>query len=541
MGQTTVLTALLRWRALAAAAMFALCGAAAGAAGEPVWFEAGRPGPLALQAVQRLADAGSHGLDPRDYDVDALRQAVTRALQGPPPDAAATELLDQALTAAMQRYLTHLHRGRVDPSEVHHHFAPPRRDEFDAAAALRAALAVRRLELAEEVAVPPVPLYASLRESLARHRALQDHPAWRRPLPPLPSSPRSAPGRPGKLESGQPWSGLGLLAQRLAALGDLPAMASGYDAMDAVHDAALVSAVQSFQQRHGLTVDGNVGPVTLKQLQVTPAARVRQIELTLERLRWTPLLHGPRMIVINIPEFVLRAYEVEGGRVRVRQTMKVIVGKSFGARTPLFDEDLRFVEFSPYWNVPPSIARKELVPRLRRDPGHFERQGYEFVAPGGRVDATVSGAALDAVLAGGLRIRQRPGPMNALGEVKFVFPNRDNIYLHHTPAPQLFERERRDFSHGCIRVEEPEALAGFVLQGMPEWDAARIRRAMAAGTSSTVRVNEPVRVLIAYGTALVNEGRTHFFEDIYGHDRRLDDALRRRATTGLHTTPSSPP
>ncbi|HSM21577.1 MAG TPA: peptidoglycan-binding protein, partial [Rubrivivax sp.] len=309
---------MLRWRALAAAATFALCGAAAGAAGEPLWFEAGRPGPLALQAVQRLAGAGSHGLDPRDYHADALHQAVARALRGPPPDAAAAERLDRALTAAMQRYLTHLHRGRVDPREVHHHFASPRRDEFDAEAALRAALAARRLELAEQGAVPQVPQYARLREALARHRALEDHPAWHRPLPPLPSLPRSASGRPGKLEPGQPWSGLAPLAQRLLALGDLPAPAPAFDAEDAVYDATLVNAVQRFQQRHGLLVDGIVGAATLQQLQVTPAARVRQIELTLERLRWTPLLHGPRMIVINVPEFVLRAYEVEGGRVHVR-------------------------------------------------------------------------------------------------------------------------------------------------------------------------------------------------------------------------------
>ena len=228
--------------------------------------------------------------------------------------------------------------------------------------------------------------------------------------------------------------------------------------------------MKSFQQRHALDADGVIGAATLARLQVAPAARVRQIELMLERLRWTPLLQGPRMVVINIPEFVLRAYEVRDGRIRVQREMRVIVGKAYDTRTPLFDEDMRFIEFSPYWNVPPSIARNETVPRLRRDPAYFEQQGFEFVAGDGRVQTVLTPQALDAVLAGQLRIRQRPGERNALGDIKFVFPNSDNIYLHHTPATQLFERARRDFSHGCIRVEQPVELATFVLQGMPQVD-----------------------------------------------------------------------
>jgi murein L,D-transpeptidase YcbB/YkuD len=196
---------------------------------------------------------------------------------------------------------------------------------------------------------------------------------------------------------------------------------------------------------------------------------------------------------------------------------------------------MRFIEFSPYWNVPPSIARGETVPRLRRDPGYFEREGFEFVDPAGRVLAASSPARLDAVLAGTLRIRQRPGPRNALGDIKFVFPNRDAIYLHHTPATALFERDRRDFSHGCIRVEQPVALARFVLEGEGGWDDARIRAAMAAGTSTTLRLARPLPVLIAYGTALVRDGRLHCFDDVYGHDRLLDTALRQRRRPALPT------
>jgi len=422
--------------------------------------------------------------------------------------------LEHALTIALERYLSDLHRGRIDPQRIHHNY-PPRRDAFDPAASLRTAVAHQRLAEAAREAAPRLPLYARLREALAHYRERSGHPAWQQSLPPLPG---------GKLAPGHTYAGLALLAQRLAVLGDL--------APDALvplrYEGLLVDAVRAFQQRHGLAADGVVGKATLVQLQVTPAARVRQIELTLERLRWTPLMQGPRMVVINIPEFVLRAYEVRDDRIQVQHEMKVVVGKALDTRTPLFDEDLRFIEFSPYWNVPPSIARTEIVPRLRRDPDYLAREDMEFLSADGRVDRTVSALQLDAVLAGQLRIRQRPGPKNALGDIKFVFPNHDNIYLHHTPATQLFERERRDFSHGCIRVEQPVALAKFVLQGMPDWTEDRIRQAMGRGESATLRLAEPVPVLIAYGTALVKEGRIYFFQDIYGLDRLLDAALRQR-------------
>ena len=288
--------------------------------------------------------------------------------------------------------------------------------------------------------------------------------------------------------------------------------------------------MRRFQGRHGLDQDGVVGAGTLAQLEVAPPARARQIELALERLRWTPLLQARRMIVINLPEFMLRAYEVHGdGSIEVRLESRVVVGKALDTRTPVFDEDMRFIEFSPYWNVPPSIARHETIPRIRREPDYFGRMGFEFVHPDGRVDTSLAPALLDAVMAGAARIRQRPGPENALGDIKFVFPNRSNIYLHHTPAVQLFGRGRRDYSHGCIRVEKPVELAEFVLQGMPGWDRERIETEMQRGESRTLRLAQAVPVLISYGTTVVKGDQTYFFDDIYGHDRVLDAALRQRA------------
>lgn len=350
--------------------------------------------------------------------------------------------------------------------------------------------------------------------ALARYRQLETDPAiqaaWHEPLPP--------PGTSGsrKLEPGKPYAGLPILMQRLVALGDL----SPGTPLPARYEAPVIDGVMAFQRRHGLEPDGMIGKKTLAQLNVPPVIRARQIELNIERLRQTPLATAPRMIVVNIPEFILRAYATEGGQPTLKARMRIIVGHAVNTRTPVFTEDMRYIEFSPYWNVPPSIARKETVPKLRRDPYYFEEQGFEFYAGNGAVTTTLTDEHLEAVLQGKMRIRQRPGAKNALGGIKFVFPNKDNIYMHHTPALNLFKHVRRDFSHGCIRVEEPLALAQFVLKNEPEWDEKRILTAMASGRSTTLRLQEPLPVVITYLTAVTEEdGRVHFFPDIYGRDK----------------------
>jgi murein L,D-transpeptidase YcbB/YkuD len=369
---------------------------------------------------------------------------------------------------------------------------------------------------AVQAARPQLPLYAGLMQALARYRALEAEPALQQPLPPLPGS---------RIEPGQEYPGLPALAQRLVALGDLDPEAGAQAGTR--YAGAVVEGVMAFQARHGLSADGIIGRNTYAQLNVPIAARMRQIELTLERLRWTPLPLNGRMIVVNVPEFVLRAYDARDGGSQI--SMNVVVGKALDTRTPLLIEEMRFIQFSPYWNIPPSIARTEIVPALRRDPAYFTRQGLEFVRPDGAVIPVLTRAGLDAVMNGGLRIRQRPGPDNALGDIKFIFPNNENIYLHHTPAVRLFRRDRRDFSHGCIRVEAPVALAKFVLQDQPEWSEERIVAAMKSGRPTTVRLRQATPVLITYATAIARRnGKVYFFNDIYGNDALLDQALKAR-------------
>lgn len=485
--------------------------------GATPWLVDGRPAPAAQQAVNMLAAAAAEGLQPEDYQAAWLAQAVAGAAQGPALGADAALQLEDALTTAVQSYLSDLRSGRIDPRQIHQNYTPTALPVSAPATAVQEAIAPPpALADAVRAATPKVPLYASLRGELARYRALSNPAAWDTPLPPLP-------GR--KLEPGQAWAGLAQLTQRLVVLGDLPPDAQP----PALYDEALQNGVKAFQERHALATDGVIGKGTLDALAVSPAARAHQIALAMERLRWTPLLRGPRMIVVNIPEFMLRAYEVQDGRVSLQLAMKVIVGKALDTRTPLFDEDMRFIEFSPYWNIPPSIARSETIPRLRRDPGYLQQQGMEFVGANGQVHTTLAAEHLDAVLRGQMRIRQRPGPKNALGDIKFVFPNNNHIYLHHTPAPLLFQRDRRDFSHGCIRIEDPVALARFVLHNDPAWPEPRIREAMARGQSATLRLADPLPVVIAYSTAIVKQGKTHFFADLYGQDKLLDRALRQQS------------
>lgn len=251
------------------------------------------------------------------------------------------------------------------------------------------------------------------------------------------------------------------------------------------------------------------------------ALQVRKLQLTLERWRWVPHSFPRPPIVVNIPEFRLRAYD---DQYRAELEMKVVVGKAYHHKTPVFSNEMTHVIFRPYWDVPISIVRAELIPKLEQEPDYLIKNDFEIVDSRRQLVSvdTITPEIVGQLQRGDLSIRQRPGEKNALGFIKFLFPNEYNVYLHGTPAKALFQKSRRDFSHGCIRVEKPEELAAWVLRGVPGWDMDHIRAAEAGSDSRQVNLDKAIPVLIVYGTAVVREnGEVSFFDDIYGYDAEL--------------------
>lgn len=267
-----------------------------------------------------------------------------------------------------------------------------------------------------------------------------------------------------------------------------------------VYDSILLTAVQRFQRRFGQREDGVIGNAVLAEMNVPVEQRIRQLIVNMERCRWLPAAMHKDYIVVNIPEFRFHAYEND----RVAWSMKVVVGKSIH-QTAIFSGTMKHVVFAPYWNIPPGIMRNEILPAIRRNPNYLARNNMEW---------------------NGNQIRQKPGPQNALGKVKFLFPNSHHIYLHDTPAKNLFSQDQRAFSHGCIRVEEPRRLAQYVLRHQPEWTDARIDSAMNGQKELFVTIKKPIPVLIAYFTAWVDgEGLLNFRKDIYKRDERMAEMI----------------
>jgi murein L,D-transpeptidase YcbB/YkuD len=477
----------------------------------PLWFQDGRPTPAARTAIDALLGAGSHGLEPEDYDAATL-DSVARRSGGAPLPAPERGRVDLMLSVNLVRYLDDLHRGRTKGaagSGSLGRIALP-----DWAAAIRRARALDSLGALVNHAAPTLTQYRNLRALLEHYRAL----AASGGFAPLPG------GAPLVPEGG--YAAMTELRRRLTLLGDLDARIAVED--DSSYGGALVEAVRRFQRRHGLAADGIIGPATLAALNVPPARRVRQIELALERLRWLPPLGREPFLVVNIPAFRLLGFDSAGGTGAPSFSSRVVVGRALDTETPVLYELLRYVEFRPYWNVPRSILVNEVLPRLLREPGYLRAHHMEIV---GRAEGSLGDVVTDdlrrRLARGELRIRQRPGPSNALGLVKFVFPNAASVYLHDTPETELFERSRRDFSHGCIRVEDAEALAQWVLRDQPVWGTDQVAGALNGTAPWRALLSRPMPVAIVYTTAVASpEGVAWFFEDIYGHDRRLDEVLR---------------
>jgi murein L,D-transpeptidase YcbB/YkuD len=479
----------------------------------PVWLRGGQPSPQALGVIRALQDSQRKGLDPEEYDASRW-QARVAALKAGGVKAETVASFDAALTVSAMRYISDLHIGRVDPA--HFKFGIDiEQNKYDLPAFVTTKV-INATDVASVLAGVE-PAYDGYRRTEAAVGQYEQLAAK--------GDGAQVPDVPKTLAAGDAYAGSSELAARLRLLGDLPETASAN--VDAnTYDATLVDAVKHFQSRHGLAATGKLDKDTIRQLNVPLADRVVQLEDALERWRWLPPHFPQPPVVVNVPEFLLRAY---GPDQQVALTMNVVVGKAVRTQTPVFANSIKYIIFRPYWNVPPSIVRAETIPAIVKDRGYIGKKGFEVTDSSGKVitSGTVSDDVLAQLRAGRLMVRQKPGPTNALGLVKFIFPNENNVYLHSTPAPQLFSQSRRDFSHGCVRVEKPAELAAFLLRNQPPWTAERVQSAMQSGQDNQqVNLATPVPVLILYVTAAVApDNSVHFFEDIYGHDKELNAVL----------------
>jgi murein L,D-transpeptidase YcbB/YkuD len=482
-----------------------------------LWSDGAKPTAAAVALVHELQGAADRGLDPADYSGERLASVLSDLAGRQKPEFDEWALFDVSVSLAGVRFLSDLHFGRIDPATVGHNLSVGRAN-LDVPAALARIASASDVAAALDALEPPFKHYALLKRELAHYRALAAEPGI-----------NDLPALPGKsVKPGGAYSGADQLQRLLMLLGDAPGSSA---AAPNSLTPALVDALEHFQVRHGEKPDGVLGAATFAELVRPLGERVRQIELTMERWRWLPsVVNAP--IIVNIPQFRLFAFESNSDSESLIRQMDVIVGKAFEAtQTPVFAADMTYLIFRPYWEVPYSIAVKEIVPGARRNPASIEKHQMEIVRGGGDSAVLMPNTAenVELVAKGQLRLRQKPGPNNSLGLVKFMFPNAYNVYLHSTPAQALFNESRRDFSHGCVRVSDPVGLAQFVLRDSPEWPREKIEAAMNGNSTITVTLKNRIRIFIVYGTALaLEDGRILFFDDIYGHDQRLEAALNSR-------------
>jgi len=473
-----------------------------------LWTSKGQPTPQARAVIALFEAADVKGVNSVDYDGTRWQQRLATL---PANDETALARFDVAVSITLMRYISDLHIGRINPRNVRFDLDIETKKYYlpkllmDIAKGPDPSTVLNTIE-------PPYDEYRRLQAALATYRRMAEEAKDEKPLP------------VAKVKKGGTYAALPQLAKMLQRFGDLPATEQLNNST--TYAEPLVTAVKHFQSRHGLDPDGVLSEKTFRALNVPPGRRVRQIQLALERWRWAPgeFEHNP--IVVNIPEFRLHAWDDKTGHTA--KVMNVVVGQTVSHQTPIFAGDMKYIVFRPTWSVPPTIQRAEIVPHIEKDRDYLAKNNYEIVDDDGKVvGSTVDNSVLARLRTCDLQVRQKPGPSNALGLVKFMFPNQNNVYLHSTPSQTLFSRSRRDFSHGCIRVEDPVALAAWALRDQPEWTVERIRDAMQKnGDSKTVVLKSSIPIMIIYTTAVVrDDGSVDFYDDIYGHDATLENAL----------------
>ena len=468
----------------------------------PAWI-GDKPGTRTTAALAVIGSSAAHGLSPADYGEPGLTQAVAALRDKKEIGKKEIADLDTRLTTALLTVGRDVAIGRTSPHPAESHWKA-RRQLPDLAGTLNQSAAGDVSTWLDAVR-PHHPEYAALEKALANLQAQDDQGDW-------PAVPKTI------VKPGASGPGIVALRRRLAATGELPAPAAGGNPSP-VYDDTVQAAVRAFQEHNGLKATGALDAATIAAMNVPLAERIRQVSLNLERWRWMPDDLGDRHFLVNIPYYHLLARE-HGKAVK---DIRVIVGQP-GKETPVFSAEMTTVIFSPYWNIPDSIVEGETVPKVASDPEFLARNNIEILRVSKSGTTTVDPSKVDwndAQALKELSFRQKPGDKNALGHVKFLFPNSFDVYLHDTPSDNLFGRTGRALSHGCVRVEEPEELAKYVLRGYSEWDEAHILEAMHAGVEKQVKLTQPIPVHIVYFTAWVDDaGGLHFQPDIYGYDRR---------------------
>ena len=498
----------------------------------PAWVEDRKPTRQMDELIAAVQEADREGLDPELYNVSmfvARREEAGRGFfMTKGFDASEVSRLDVWLTYLYLSFASDLTSGLENLSHADPNWKI-RDKQADLVTLLRTSLDDNRVGPSLQDLLPRHAQYAALRDALTKYRDIAQHGGWK----PLPVS--------LKLKPGQSHAAVPALAQRLSVTGDYT---GAVNEQAHRYDADLQEAVKRFQRRHGLEPDATIGPAVIAALNVPVDARISQIALNLERWRWLPRELGDRYILVNIPEYRLEVWDA--GKVPL--SMRVVVGKK-DTPTPIFADDMTYLVFAPYWNVPSDIVQKETLPSVMRDPAFLQRTNMEVLDKSGKV---IDPSSVDLDDPAAYRFRQRPGASNSLGLVKFMFPNSYNVYLHDTPADSLFARATRSFSHGCVRLEEPVKLAEYVLADQPDWTSEKIGEAMHAGEERSVKLRQALPVYLGYWTARVAaDGILQFRDDLYGIDERQEAMLGRameklraraaQAVTFFRTTEQSLP
>ena len=476
------------------------------------WIQNGRVRPQALAVIDVLKNANTKGLDPEDYDASRWPSRLSKVSQNPTEQDLVS--FDSALTVSAMRYIRAVHLGRVNPEEFKFQLDVQGR-QFNLADFMQTKV-VNADDPAAEIQKTEPP-FLGYRKLLALLPVYEEYARKDDGEKLQPTTKTLIPG--------QPYASLARLGRFLQLIGDIPA-GTQLDPNPTIYQGALVDGVKHYQSRHGENPTGKLDARTINELNTPAPARIRQIRLTLERWRWLPHSFSQPPLVVNLPEYRARAMNPDG---TVAFYKNVIIGKAYGHKSPVLQKEIQYVVFRPYWEVTPSIQRGEVVPHIQKDPGYIAKHNFQVVTTKGEVvtEDKVSPEALEGLKSGHLRVRQKPGPTNSLGLVKIIFPNPENVYLHGTDVPELFSQDVRDFSHGCIRVQDPADLVAWVLRNNPGWDLERVKGTMN-GDKDNLQVNLATRipVLIVYGTASVNEeNQIRFFDDIYGYDAALEKAL----------------